>query len=78
MIEHQFVSQDNYQESIDLLNQWTESYDKGSPIVEDYEWDDLYFSVQDFEYYNPELISLDSPTQKVRKSRACKSPKFSL
>lgn len=65
MIEHQFVSQDNYQESIDLLNQWTESYDRGIPIVEDYEWDDLYFSVQDFEYYNPELISPDSPTQKV-------------
>jgi DNA ligase (NAD+) len=64
-VEHQFVFKENYQQCVDLLNQWTEDYDKGAPVVEDYEWDDLYYSVQDFEYYNPELISPDSPTQKV-------------
>ena len=64
-MEHQFVFKENYQQCVDLLNQWTEDYDKGAPVVEDYEWDDLYYSVQDFEYYNPELISPDSPTQKV-------------
>lgn len=64
-MEHQFVFKENYQQCVDLLNQWTDDYDKGAPVVEDYEWDDLYYSVQDFEYYNPELISPDSPTQKV-------------
>ena len=64
-MEHQFVFKENYQQCVDLLNQWTDDYDKGAPVVEDYEWDDLYYSVQDFEYYNPEFISPDSPTQKV-------------
>ena len=51
-------------ELIDKLNVYTEAYDKGTPLISDREWDDLYFQLAKLEnkiglYYE------DSPTQKI-------------
>ena len=49
---------------IKCLNEWTEAYDKGQPIVSDKEWDDLYFELKEAE--DRLGIALpNSPTQKV-------------
>ena len=49
---------------IKCLNEWTEAYDKGQPIVSDKEWDDLYFELKEAEE-RLGIILPDSPTQKV-------------
>lgn len=46
------------------LNEWTEAYDKGQPVVSDKEWDDLYFELKKAEE-ELGIILPDSPTQKV-------------
>ena len=49
---------------IKCLNEWTEAYDKGHPIVSDKEWDDLYFELKKAEERFG-IILPNSPTQKV-------------
>lgn len=56
---------EEYNYAVKELNKATVAYDKGQPIMTDKEWDDLYFAVSEYEYYNDEDISPDSPTQKV-------------
>lgn len=34
---------------IKKLNKATEAYDKGKPIMSDYEWDELYFELKEWE-----------------------------
>lgn len=54
----------NYAAAIKKLNKWTAAYEENHPIVEDKEWDDLYFDVKFFEE-NTGIIFPDSPTQKI-------------
>lgn len=49
---------------IKCLNEWTEAYDKGHPIVSDKEWDDLYFELKEAEE-RLGVILPNSPTQNV-------------
>lgn len=51
-------------ELIILLNKATEEYDKGTPIMTDKEWDDLYFKLQEMEKETG-IIYPDSPTQNI-------------
>ena len=50
--------------AIQKLNEWTEAYDKGAPIVSDKEWDDLYFELKEAED-RLGIVLENSPTQKV-------------
>ena len=50
--------------AVQKLNEWTEAYDKGHPIVSDKEWDDLYFELKDAEE-RLGMVLPNSPTQKV-------------
>ena len=54
----------SYRELIDVLNKATEAYDKGTPIMTDKEWDDLYFSLKEMEKETG-IIYPDSPTQSI-------------
>lgn len=49
---------------VDTLNEWTDAYDKGLPIVTDKEWDTLYFKLKELEKKH-NLILNNSPTNKV-------------
>ena len=49
---------------IKCLNEWTEAYDKGKPIVSDKEWDDLYFELKAAEE-RLGIVLPNSPTQKI-------------
>ena len=49
---------------IKCLNEWTDAYDKGHPVVSDKEWDDLYFELKEAEN-RLGVVLPDSPTQKV-------------
>ena len=49
---------------INILNLYTEAYDKGEPIISDKEWDDLYFQLVKMENRTG-LYYEDSPTQKI-------------
>jgi DNA ligase (NAD+) len=51
-------------ELIDRLNMYTEAYDKGTPLISDREWDDLYFQLTKMENETG-LYYEDSPTQKI-------------
>lgn len=51
-------------ELVDKLNEATIAYDKGTPIMTDKEWDDLYFELEEREK-SEGIIYPDSPTQKV-------------
>ena len=46
------------------LNEWTEAYDKGHPMVSDAEWDKLYFELKEAEE-KLGFAFTNSPTQKV-------------
>lgn len=46
------------------LNEWTEAYDKGQPMVSDAEWDKLYFELKEAEE-KLGFTFTNSPTQKV-------------
>jgi len=54
---------EEYNYAIEDLNKATVAYDKGQPIMTNKEWDDLYFAVSEYEYWNGALP--ESPTQKV-------------
>ena len=47
-----------------LLNEATEEYDKGTPIMTDKEWDDLYFELKNLED-KQNFFFKNSPTQKI-------------
>jgi len=47
---------------VEILNKATEEYDKGTPIMTDKEWDDLYFSLVQLELENRYSLP-NSPTQ---------------
>ena len=49
---------------IDQLNEWTNAYNAGNPIVSDSEWDDLYFKLVEKEKETG-IIYPDSPTQTI-------------
>ena len=49
---------------IDLLNEYTEAYDAGMPIIDDKSWDAMYFKLQQLENETG-IIYPDSPTQKI-------------
>ena len=51
-------------ELIDRLNIYTEAYDKGTPLISDREWDDLYFQLAKLENKTG-LYYEDSPTQRI-------------
>ena len=49
---------------INKLNYYTKKYDEGKPEISDFEWDNLYFELQDLErVYH--IYCEDSPTQRV-------------
>ena len=48
----------------DKLNYWTKKYDEGNPEVSDKEWDDMYFTLLDFET-TMDFAYEDSPTRRV-------------
>ena len=49
---------------IKKLNKATEAYDKGEPIMSDYEWDRLYFELKEWEDQTG-IVFENSPTQKI-------------
>ena len=49
---------------IKKLNQATISYDEGSPIISDKEWDDMYFELVDLEKETGEILP-NSPTHSI-------------
>ena len=49
---------------IDVLNYATEKYDKGTPVMTDKEWDDLYFQLVDLEKKTGYVLP-GSPTQQI-------------
>ena len=60
----------NAREEIDNLRKKLEEYDHAyydldAPVVDDYEYDRLIRRLRELEKENPELITPDSPTQKV-------------
>ena len=51
-------------ELIDKLNKCTELYDKGTPLISDYEWDNMYRELERLEKESG-ILYPDSPTQSV-------------
>ena len=49
---------------IDLLNEYTEAYDKGAPLIDDKSWDAIYFKLTQMEQ-DTGIIYPDSPTQSI-------------
>jgi len=54
-----------YCDLIVKLNEWTEAYEKGEPVVSDAVYDTEYKKLKHFERTNPNEIEDDSPTRKV-------------
>ena len=52
------------EELISILNQATAEYDKGTPLMSDKQWDDLYFELVELEQKEG-VVRSDSPTQKI-------------
>ena len=52
------------EELISILNQATAEYDKGTPLISDKQWDDLYFELVELEQKEG-VVRSDSPTQKI-------------
>lgn len=60
-------TQQEYQELIEeLLEHDRRYYEEFKPVISDYEYDQLYKKLEEFEQKHPELISPDSPTQRVQ------------
>ena len=49
---------------IDFLNQATEAYDKGEPIITDADWDKNYFQLERMERLSG-IVLPESPTAKI-------------
>lgn len=52
------------EELITILNKATAEYDKGTPLMSDKEWDDLYFELVELEKKEG-IVRSDSPTQNI-------------
>lgn len=50
---------------VELLNKYTIAYDAGKPLISDEEWDELYFSVKNWEKENGRIADFNSPTQTI-------------
>ena len=67
MIDTSYMGDSTYEKMrymTDKLNYWTKKYDEGNPEVSDKEWDDMYFTLLDFET-TMDFAYEDSPTRKV-------------
>ena len=64
MKEYDFVDLSNVIEVINFLNDATIAYEKGTPIISDKQWDDLYFKLDEFEK-NVGFVYANSPTQRL-------------
>ena len=67
MIDTSYMGDSTYEKMrymTDKLNYWTKKYDEGNPEVSDKEWDDMYFTLFDFET-TMDFAYEDSPTRKV-------------
>lgn len=64
MKEYDFVDLSNVIEVINFLNDATIAYEKGTPIISDKQWDDLYFKLDEFEK-NTGVVYANSPTQRL-------------
>lgn len=51
-------------ELVEMLNKYTEEYDKGTPLISDREWDNLYFELDKLEKEN-DYFPPNSPTQDI-------------
>ena len=58
------ISQDEIRKLIDLLNYYTDFYEKGEPLVSDKVWDDIYFTVKEWEKIKG-IVYPNSPTQHI-------------
>lgn len=54
----------DYYAKIKQLNEATEFYDKGTPIMSDKQWDNIYFDVKEFED-RTDIVAKNSPTQGI-------------
>jgi len=60
------ISYDRYLTHIDLLNTYAKAYyEQDAPLVSDYEYDQLYKEIREFEAANPLLIITNSPTHHI-------------
>lgn len=64
-------------EKVDLLNKATVAYDAGNPIIEDVEWDKIYFEVQKWENDNNTYVE-NSPTHHIHFETVSKLNKVEL
>lgn len=66
MNKHLIDSEQRYQEVVrELIEHDKRYYDERKPTISDYEYDQLFRSVKDFEQKHPDLIDPESPTQRV-------------
>ena len=58
------IPQDEIRKLIDLLNYYTDFYEKGKPLISDQAWDDMYFTVKEWERIKG-IVYPNSPTQNI-------------
>ena len=58
------IPQDEIRKLIDLLNYYTDFYEKGEPLISDQAWDDMYFTVKEWERIKG-IVYPNSPTQNI-------------
>ena len=58
------IPQDEIRKLIDLLNYYTDFYEKGEPIISDQVWDDIYFTIKEWERIKG-IVYPNSPTQHI-------------
>ena len=58
------IPQDEIRRLIDLLNYYTDFYEKGEPLISDQVWDDMYFTVKEWEKIKG-VVYPNSPTQNI-------------
>ena len=61
-----FFKIERMKQLIQLLNDWTNKYDAGYPVVSDIEWDKNYFELKALEE-ETEICLMGSPTQNILK-----------
>ena len=54
----------NIKDLVNLLNDYTDAYNRGTPIISDKDWDAMYYKLQQLEKETG-IIYSDSPTQKI-------------
>lgn len=58
------IPQDEIRKLIDFLNYYTDFYEKGEPLISDQAWDDMYFTVKEWERIKG-IVYPNSPTQHI-------------